>query len=257
MEVRIAAVGDIHVGIGSRGRLRPALERIADDADVLLIAGDLTAHGTAEEGRILADELRGLPIPIAAVLGNHDYHRGEEVAIRAAAESAGIVVLEGERVVFDVRGTRVGVAGVKGFGGGFLGACGSEFGEEEMKAFIRHSRSRATLLCEELSALDAEMRIALTHYSPTAGTLEGERLEIYPFLGSYLLGEAIDAAGCHLALHGHAHKGVENGVTLGGVPVHNVAYAVIRRPYAVYPWIPLRVPAEAGSPAVPPPSSPA
>jgi Icc-related predicted phosphoesterase len=241
MDVRIAAVGDIHVGLGFQGTVRPAFERLGDEADVLLIAGDLTAHGTSEEGRILAEELHGLTVPVVTVLGNHDYHRGEEAMIRAALERAGVTVLEGEHIALDVRGIRVGIAGVKGFGGGFQGACGSEFGEEEMKAFIRHSRCKARALCEQLGALaDADVRVALTHYSPTRGTLEGERLEIYPFLGSYLLGEAIDAAGCHLAFHGHAHKGIRHGVTPGGIPVQNVAQAVIHKPYVVVPFSPSR-----------------
>ena len=257
MPVRIAAVGDVHVTLGGEGRHRPGWARIGEEADVLLIAGDLTAHGTVAEARILPAELRDLPVPVAAVLGNHDYHRGEEAQIRAALEGVGVVVLEGERVVFDVHETRVGVAGVKGFGGGFLGACASEFGEDEMKDFVRHSRERARILCEQLCALDVDVRVALTHYAPTSSTLTGERLEIHPFLGSHLLGEAIDTAGCHLALHGHAHHGVEHGVTPGGVPVRNVAMAVIRRPYAVYSPRELTVPAAAGWAEAPPPRSPA
>jgi hypothetical protein len=64
--------------------------------------------------------------------------------------------------------------------------------------------------------------------------LRGERLEIWPFLGCYLLAEAIDAAGADLAVHGHAHGGTEQGMTPGGVHVRNVAQAVIRSAYRVY-----------------------
>jgi Icc-related predicted phosphoesterase len=143
-------------------------------------------------------------------------------------------VLEAEGAVLELSGVRVGVGGVKGFGGGFPGASGSEFGEEEMKAFMRHSRLLAEAFGTALQALEADLRIALTHYSPSRGTLSGEPLEIYPFLGSYFLGEAIDRAGCAVAFHGHAHSGSERALTPGGVPVRNVARPVIRLAYKVY-----------------------
>jgi Icc-related predicted phosphoesterase len=146
----------------------------------------------------------------------------------------GVEVLEGETTVREIAGRRVGIAGVKGFGGGFAGACGSEFGEDEMKAFIRHTKRTAERLEECLRSLAADVRIALTHYSPSKGTLVGEKLEIYPFLGSYLLGDAIERAGADLALHGHAHLGTERAVTPGGVVVRNVARPVIKLAYRVY-----------------------
>ena len=246
-QVRIAAVGDVHVGLSSQGALRPALEHVHEQADVLLLAGDLTNHGEAAEARVLAAELEGLPIPVVAVLGNHDYHRGQEPEIRAILEGAAVRVLEEESAVIEgAGGIRIGIAGVKGFGGGFKGACGSEFGEEEMKAFIRHTRAKARALCDLLCRLDADVKIALTHYAPSRNTLEGEKLEIYPFLGSHLLGDAMEEAGCHLALHGHAHKGVELGNTAGGIPVRNVAQPVLRRPYAIYAWTPGQALAGAG-----------
>jgi Icc-related predicted phosphoesterase len=214
--------------------LRGQLEHVTQRADLLLLAGDLTQHGHRDEGRLLADELAPLDLPIVAVLGNHDYHQGAEDGIRADLEASGVTVLEGERTVVTIGGRRVGIAGVKGFGGGFAGACGSDFGEPEMKAFIRHTKHTAHQLHEQLAALDCDLRIALLHYAPTKTTLTGEKLEIYPFLGSYLLGEAIDQAACDLAVHGHAHHGVERGVTPGGVPVRNVARTVIKLAYKVY-----------------------
>jgi Icc-related predicted phosphoesterase len=129
---------------------------------------------------------------------------------------------------------RVGVAGTKGFGGGFAGACGGDFGEAEMKAFVRHTRSLAESLGKQLASLDADLRVALLHYSPVEATLQGERLEIYPFLGSYLLAEAVDRAGADLVVHGHAHAGSEKGLTAGGIRVRNVAQPVIKRAYNVY-----------------------
>lgn len=232
--VRVAAVGDVHFSTEAQGSMRPHLEDIAERADVLLLAGDLTQHGYREEGAVLAGELRGLAIPIVSVLGNHDYHHGVQDLIRKDLEDAGVVVLEGESVVLELAGRRVGIAGVKGFGGGFAGACGTEFGEEEMKAFIRHTKDRAQMLEQHLAGLEVDVRIALTHYAPTKDTLGGERPEIYPFLGSYLLGKAIDDAGCEMAIHGHAHLGRERGLTPGGVPVRNVARPVLRRAYEVY-----------------------
>ncbi len=231
---RIAAVGDIHLGRDSKNLVRPALIQVGQLADMLLIAGDLTQHGTAEEGRILAEELHDLPVPTAAVLGNHDYHLGAEDEIRRALEEVGVVVLEAESVVFDIHGIKVGVAGAKGFGGGFAGACATEFGEGEMKAFVRHTKYTAHRLREVLDAMVCDVRIALMHYAPVKATLMGERPEIYPFLGSYLLGEAVDMANCDLALHGHAHRGIERGLTKAGVPVRNVARPVINHAFKVY-----------------------
>lgn len=173
-------------------------------------------------------------MPVLAVLGNHDYHLGQEAEVVQVMEAAGVTVLEGTGRVLVVGGTRVGVAGVKGFGGGFAGACATEFGEPQMKAFVHHTRVAAGALEEALLALEADLKIALLHYSPVPDTLRGERPEIHAFLGSYLLGEAADRAGADLVLHGHAHGGAEKGETEGGVPVRNVSQPVIRRAYALY-----------------------
>jgi Icc-related predicted phosphoesterase len=232
--IRVAAVADIHMDEATRGRFRSHLEHLPDRADVLLLGGDLTKHGTLEEAQVVRDEYRDLGLPVIAVLGNHDYHSDEEQEITALLQHGGITVLEGDGVCVDLRGRRLGVAGVKGFGGGFLGRCGSDFGEPEMKAFIRHAKERAGRLRQALEELDCDVRVALTHYSPVADTLAGEPLEIFPFLGSYLLAEAIDDAGAGLAVHGHAHMGSEKGITAGGVRVRNVAQPVIRHAYTVY-----------------------
>jgi Icc-related predicted phosphoesterase len=184
---------------------------------------------------VLADELRGVPIPMIAVLGNHDYHCGREAEVRRVLEAARVRVLEGEGTTIDVDGVRVGIAGTKGFGGGFRGAHGSDFGESEMKAFVGHTKMLSNRLEQALTGLHgADLRIALLHYSPIEGTLEGERLEIYPFLGSYLMAEAVDNAGADLVLHGHAHHGSEKGRTPAGIPVRNVAQPLIRHAYNVY-----------------------
>jgi Icc-related predicted phosphoesterase len=232
--IRVAAVGDVHLGPDVRGRIRPHLGDIGTCADVLLLAGDLTQHGTPEEAEVVVSEFRDLAVPVVAVLGNHDYQCDSSDEITRMLSDAGITVLEGSGVVLSLPGGRLGVAGTKGFGGGFPGRCGSDFGEPEMKAFVRHSRRLAEGLGEALRGLDAGFRVALTHYSPVADTLAGEPPEIYPFLGSYFLAEAADGAAADLAVHGHAHAGQECGVTSGGVPVRNVALPVIRRAFAVY-----------------------
>jgi Icc-related predicted phosphoesterase len=238
--IRVAAVADVHFGTESHGMLRPKLEHLRERADLLLIGGDLTRCGGPAEAQVLADELRGLPVPVVAVLGNHDYEANREAEVRVRLESAGVRVLEGEGVTLQINGLRVGIAGTKGFGGGFRGAHGSDFGEPEMKAFVGHTKLLADRLGKSLAALDTDLRIALLHYSPVEETLVGERLEIYPFLGSYLLAEAIDGAGADLVLHGHAHRGTERGQTPGGIPVRNVAQPVIEHAYNVYTLEPHR-----------------
>ena len=232
--IRIAAVGDVHVDDDVVGRYRPALEQLPDRADVLLLAGDLTRHGTEREARCVATEFGGLGVPVITVLGNHDHHSNEVPQVVRVLTEAGITVLEGEGTVIDCGGHRLGVAGVKGFGGGFAGACASTFGEPEMKAFVGTTEASAERLGAALRSLDCDVRVALTHYAPVPDTLVGEPLEIYPFLGSYLLGQAIDSVPTALALHGHAHAGTERGRTPGGVRVRNVAHPVIKQAYNVY-----------------------
>ncbi|MEV7331143.1 metallophosphoesterase [Micromonospora sp. NPDC093244] len=234
MVIRIAAVGDVHLDEDVVGRFRPALEELPDCADVLLLAGDLTRHGTEAEARCVAQEFGGLAVPVVTVLGNHDHQCDQVPQVVKVLEDAGITVLEGNGVVLDCAGGRLGIAGVKGFGGGFAGRCASDFGEPEMKAFVRTTTDSADRLGAALRSLDCDMLVALTHYSPVPDTLAGEPLEIYPFLGSYQLGQAIDSAPTALALHGHAHAGTERGTTPGGVRVRNVAHPVIKQAYSVF-----------------------
>jgi Icc-related predicted phosphoesterase len=243
-QARVAAVGDVHLNRERAGRLRPRLEFLPEAADVLLLAGDLTVYGTVAEARVAAAEFGRLGLPVVAILGNHDYHSGREAELARILTDCGITVLDGSGTVLtlggpgatpDARsGLRLGIAGVKGFGTGFPGRCAAEFGEPETKAFVGHAKAQAAALGRALADLDADVRIALTHYAPVTGTLAGEPPEIYPFLGSYFLGEAADAAGADLFVHGHAHSGTERGVTPGGIPVRNVAQPVLRRPCAIY-----------------------
>ena len=232
--IRIAAVGDVHVDKDVLGRFRPALEELPDRADVLLVAGDLTRHGTVEEARCFATEFGGLGVPVVTVLGNHDHQSDLQSRVTEVLTESGITVLEGDATVLELHGHRLGVAGVKGFGGGFAGACASNFGEREMKDFVGTTEVVARKLQDALLSVQADVLVALTHYAPVPDTLLGEPLEIYAFLGCYQLGRAIDAAPTALALHGHAHHGAERGRTPGGVPVRNVAHPVIKQAYNVY-----------------------
>lgn len=232
--IRVAAVGDLHLGADDAAPWREALASVSGHADLLLLAGDLTRVGTVAEARAVVAALEPVSIPVLAVLGNHDHESEREKELVDVLEASGVRVLEGDAVLLEIGDVRVGVAGTKGFGGGFANACGSEFGEAEMKAFMRHTRLLSERLQEALERLDADLRIALLHYAPIRTTLHGEPLELYPFLGSHLLGEAIDEAGADLVLHGHAHAGCEKGVTPGGVRVRNVAQPVIRCAYRVY-----------------------
>ncbi|MGW4420816.1 metallophosphoesterase family protein [Streptosporangium sp. NPDC004631] len=232
--LRIAAVGDIHLDESLGGRYRKQLDDIEEHADVLLLAGDLTRHGTLEEARVVADEFRDLPVPVVAVLGNHDHHSDHPAEIAAMLSDVGIRVLHDEATVLGIGGVRLGVVGGKGFGGGYAGKCASDFGEPEIKAFVGHTKRIAERWRTALKELEADRRVVLSHYSPVKDTLTGEPLEIYPFLGSYLLAEAVDAEGADLVVHGHAHAGTEKGVTPGGIRVRNVALPVLGRAYGVY-----------------------
>lgn len=232
--IRLAAVGDVHYDRNSAGRIGQYLPRLEGAADLLLLAGDLTQVGSNEEISVLADDLATSPIPVIAVLGNHDFHSDQAARVSEILTRAGVTVLEGSSVSFQLNGCSVGVAGVKGFGGGFIGACGTEFGEIEMKEFIRVTKSQADALKNSLLALTTDYKVALMHYSPCKETLMGEKKEIYPFLGSYLLAEAVDEGEADICFHGHAHHGVERGITAGGVPVRNVAMPVIRHPFNIY-----------------------
>ena len=232
--VRIAAVGDLHVDRSNAAKWREALASVSETADALLLAGDLTQNGVAAEADCVVEALAEVALPICAVLGNHDLHANAQDHVQKILERRGVAVLEGHAVVLRLRGTSVGVAGTVGFGGGFEGACATDFGELEMKAFVGRGVRLAERFERALAGLDSAVRIALLHYSPCPDTLAGERRELYPFLGGQALADAIDRAGADLALHGHAHRGSERGRTPGGVEVRNVAEPVIRTAYRVF-----------------------
>lgn len=232
--IRIAAAGDVHFDRKSQNRLAYHMKDISEKADIFLLAGDLTQTGHPEEMQVLANDLRDSPVPVIAVLGNHDYHVDQVDTVTKILKDAGVIVLERTSTIITLRGEKIGIAGAKGFGGGFVGASGSDFGEPEMKSFMRHSRNEARQLEQVIKDMDADYKIVLLHYSPTTQTLSGEKKEIYPFLGCYYLAEAIDYGKADIAFHGHAHGGIEKGETPGGTPVRNVAQPVIRHAFNIY-----------------------
>jgi Icc-related predicted phosphoesterase len=232
--IRIAAAGDIHFDRQSHNRLGQHMKDLSINADLFLLAGDLTQTGHPDEMQVLANDLKQSTVPVIAVLGNHDYHLDQVAVVTQILRDAGVIVLERSSVIITIKGETIGIAGAKGFGGGFVGASGSDFGEPEMKTFMRHSKTEARQLEQVIKDLNTDYKIALMHYSPTTQTLSGEKKEIYPFLGCYFLAEAVDYGRADIVFHGHAHKGVEKGETPGGTPVRNVAQPVIRHAYNIY-----------------------
>ena len=233
--VRVAALADVHCTRSSQGAFQPLFARIADSADVLLLAGDLTDYGLPEEARVLARELTALRVPAVAVLGNHDFESGKSDEIGRILTDAGVVVLDGDAC--ELKG--IGVAGVKGFGGGFGQRALGPWGEPIIKQFVREAVDEALKLEAALARLRTSPLIALLHYSPIAKTVEGEPLEIYPFLGSSRLEEPIGRYPVSVVFHGHAHRGRPEGATLKGVPVYNVSMPLLTRSFADRP--PFRV----------------
>lgn len=226
--VRVAAVSDVHYGKASQGMLLPLFTEIARQAEVLVISGDLTDYGLAEEAKALAKDLTSaVKIPIVAVLGNHDYESGQEREVSQILTDAGVHVLDGDSV--ELAG--VGFAGVKGFAGGFgRGALGA-WGESTIKHFVREAVDEALKLESALARLRTPSRIAVLHYAPIRETVEGEPLEIYPWLGSSRLEEPLARYQVHAVVHGHAHKGSPQGKTAQGIPVYNVALPVLKEHY--------------------------
>jgi Icc-related predicted phosphoesterase len=223
--VRIAAVGDIHCTKTAQGSLQALFARMAEAADMMLLAGDLTDYGLPEEARVLARELTPLRIPTAAVLGNHDVESDKQEEICRILTDAGVSVLDGDAT--EMLG--IGIAGVKGFGGGFGPRALGAWGERIIKQFVHEAIEEALKLEAALARLRTPTLIALLHYSPVQKTVEGEPLEIYPFVGSSRLEEPINRFPVSLVVHGHAHRGQLEGTTKTNVPVYNVSMPLLSR----------------------------
>ena len=233
---RLAAVGDLHVKKTSQGALQPLLVPVNDAADILLLCGDLTDYGLPEEAHILAKELTAaVTIPIVAVLGNHDFESGQHVEVCRILTDAGAKVLDGE--AFEIQG--VGIAGAKGFSGGFGRATLGAWGEPATKRFVQEAIDEALKFEGALARLRTPQRIAMLHYSPIRATVEGEPLEIFPYLGTSRLEEPLNRHPVNMVFHGHAHHGCLEGRTSTGIPVFNVAMPLLLQKFPEAP--PFRV----------------
>lgn len=224
--VRIAALGDIHLGRAAYGPpVQSIFTDVAEQADILVLCGDLTDRGEPEEGRQIAKALAGLGLPIVAVLGNHDYESGQAPELKRILCESGIQVLDGDAI--ELHG--VGFAGVKGFAGGFGRRALGPWGEEIIKLFVQEALNEALKLETALARIRATRRVVLMHYSPVESTVEGEPKEIYPYLGSSRLEEPLGRYPVDAVFHGHAHHGAAEGRTKTGVPVYNVSINLLQR----------------------------
>ncbi|WP_345165849.1 metallophosphoesterase family protein [Sphingomonas daechungensis] len=233
-KVTVAAIGDLHVTEQNVAPYREMFAEISRVADVLVLCGDLTNFGKTSEAEILAEDIRTSAIPVIGVLGNHDYECGQPEVVANILTAAGMTVLDEQAI--EIKG--VGFAGVKGFLGGFGRGELAPFGEPIIKAFVDEALNEARKLENGLRTLRTERSLAVLHYSPIAETLEGEPLEIFQYLGSARLADAIDRFDhVKAVVHGHAHHGTYEGQTMRGIPVYNVAQFVVReqfkRPYAL------------------------
>jgi Icc-related predicted phosphoesterase len=234
--VRVAAVADLHCARAmAAGTFQPLFTQVAEQADVLALAGDLTDYGLPEEARLLVRELAAAKVPVVAVFGNHDYESERPEEVKQILADAGVTVLDGDSC--EVLG--VGFAGVKGFGGGFGERALQSWGEPILKQFVREAVEEALKLESALARLRTSQRIALMHYSPIRSTVESEAPEITPFLGSSRLEDPLNRYPVFAVFHGHAHRGTPEGRTAGGVRVYNVALPLLRRRWPERP--PFRV----------------
>src|SRR5437762_11104335 len=230
--MRIAATADLHFTPARFSALHDQLNRVRDESDVFVLAGDLTNFGKPEEMEPLLNVLVRLRLPTIVVLGNHDYESGREADLMRMMTQEGIKVLDGSAYERD----GVGFAGTKGFVGGFGRGVLTAFGEAEIKAFVRAGIDEALKLERAMSQLRTKKRVIVLHYAPVAATVQGEAPEIFPFLGTSRLAEVVDRHGADLIVHGHAHHGAISGKTTGGIPVHNVAITLLQaqQPSAAY-----------------------
>ncbi len=226
--VRLLALADLHCARTSQGAFQPIFAQATRNADVLVLSGDLTDNGLAEEARVLVKELgAAAKVPVVAILGNHDDQSRQQGEIRQILSDAGVCMLDGSAC--EIYG--VGFAGTKGFAGGFGERALQPWGEDLIKQFVHEAVEEALKLETALAKLRTQSRVALLHYSPIRGTVEGEPPEIFAFLGSSRLEEPLTRYGVEAVFHGHAHRGALEGRIRGDVPVYNVSLPLLRRAF--------------------------
>ena len=234
--LRVAAVGDLHVGEAADKPFRDLFERVHEDADVLCLCGDLVNFGTTREVEILIEDLKTCRIPMVGVRGNHEHECGQPDHVLDMLCEAGVKMISAGRS-YEIEG--VGFAGGKGFVGGFGRYMLSAFGESSIKTFVQEAIEDANQIETSIRSLRTERSVVLLHYAPVVDTVVGEPPEIHAFLGSSRLAETIDRyENVRLVVHGHAHRGAPEGATHRGTPVYNVALPVLRTlgdtPYRVF-----------------------
>jgi Icc-related predicted phosphoesterase len=232
--IRIAAAGDLHIREANRDRIAEAFAAVGEDADLILLAGDLTTHGEPAQARLFGEACTACDLPVFAVLGNHDHHAGEAAAVTAELSAAGIRVLDGDFAIHQVDGVEIGVVGAKGFVGGFQGSHLPDFGEPLLRELYAETSREVEALNRGLAAVaHCPLRLVVMHYAPTAETLAGEPEGIFTMLGSSRLGDPIREHEPDLVVHGHAHAGTFGG-TIAGVPVHNVSVPVMGQDFWLF-----------------------
>jgi uncharacterized protein len=225
-------MGDLHVREDNHASYRELFGEISREADVLVLAGDLTDLGKPQEAELLAQDLKACSIPVIGVLGNHDYECGAHEEVAHILKDAGMRVLDGQSCEID----GVGFVGVKGFAGGFGRRMLGSFGEPAIKQFVGEAMNETLRLENAMRQVRAKRSVVILHYAPVTDTIESEPLEIYPFLGSSRLAETIDRFKVSAIVHGHAHRGRYEGRTPGGQPVYNVAKHIDKptgKPYGI------------------------
>jgi Icc-related predicted phosphoesterase len=232
--VRIAAAGDVHASEATRSRIAEAFAAVEREADIVLLAGDLTTHGEPEQAEVLAEAARSIGVPVVAVLGNHDLHCGRGDEISTILSGAGVRMLEREAIVLELEGQEIGVVGAKGFVGGFSGSQSPDFGEPLLRRVYAETTEEVDAVRRGLREIaHCPIRIVLLHYAPTSDTLHGEPEGIWTYLGSDRLATPIAEYRPDVVLHGHAHSGSFEGA-IGDVPVYNVAVHVTGRDFYVF-----------------------
>jgi Icc-related predicted phosphoesterase len=232
--IRIAAAADMHASDASGERIERAFAELRGEADVVLLAGDLTTSGEPEQAEVLAAACRLLDVPIFAVLGNHDHHAGRTAELEEVLGPAGVRLLDRECASCDVDGLELGVVGAKGFVGGFPGSALPDFGEPLLRRVYAETTAEADAIARGLQEIvHCDVRVVLLHYSPVVDTLEGEPPGIQTYLGCERLATPIAEYGADLVLHGHAHAGAFEGC-IGDIPVYNVAVHVTGRNFWIF-----------------------
>ena len=232
--IRVAAAADIHASDVSRERVERAFAELAGEADVVLLAGDLTTSGEPEQAEVVTAACRRLDVPIFAVLGNHDHHAGRTEELGEVLAAGGVRLLDRECASCEIDGLELGVVGAKGFVGGFPGSALPDFGEPLLRRVYEETSAEADAIARGLQAIcHCDVRVVLLHYSPVADTLEGEPPGIHTYLGSERLATPIAENGADLVLHGHAHAGSFEGC-IGDIPVYNVAVHVTGRNFWIF-----------------------